>query len=99
MTANTSYFRVRREIFAELTAAMDDHAPVSVALDEEIYLGIRQFLVVRNDAVSDDKRLSFDKAVLQARVVAQTVLRTRARAGLFATALQAAASAASSQRS
>lgn len=99
MTANTSYFRVRREIFAELTAAMDDHASVRIALDGEIFLGIRQFLVVRNDDVSDDKRLSFDKAVLQARVAAQTVLRTRAHAGLVATALHAAASASSSQRS
>lgn len=98
MVADTSSFRVRREIFAELVSAIGDSAPLQVSLEEEIFFAMCQFLAARDDPVPDDVCLSFDRAVLQARVVAQVVFKTRARAGLIVTALQAAANAAGPER-
>lgn len=37
---------------------------------------IRQFLTVRNDAINDDKRLSFDKAIFELRRACASVLRS-----------------------
>lgn len=98
MVANTSSFRARREIFTELVSAIGDNAPLQVALEEEIFFAMCQFLTICGDPVPEDTCLSFNRAVLQARVVAQAVLRTRARASLIITALQAAANVAGPER-
>lgn len=63
LTTNLTYYRLRRELFAEFTDLEEDDG--GVAIDDEVYIVIRQFLTQKNDAINDDKRLSFDKALVE----------------------------------
>jgi hypothetical protein len=80
LRANLTYYRLRRELFAEFVALIDQlDIENRVALDEEIFISFKSFLTSRNDSLNDDKRLSFDRAVLQLRNAASGAIR-RARA-------------------
>lgn len=46
----------------------------SCAISEEAFIVIRYFLTSRNESLDDNKRLSFDKAILQLRADAIRVL-------------------------
>lgn len=66
--ANMSYFRLRRELFdefAKMLAPPDGQARVNIT--SEAFIVIRYFLTARNDSLDDNKRLSFDKAIMQLR--------------------------------
>jgi hypothetical protein len=66
MLANLSYFRLRRTLFDEFVSmTTPPYNVISFHIDSESFLVIRHFLTVRNDCINDDKRLSFDKAILQ----------------------------------
>lgn len=69
LASNLTYYRLRRELFEKFNnLVFDDHQMGSlVELSEEVYIVIRQFLTSRNDAINDDKRLSFDKAIFELR--------------------------------
>lgn len=43
-------------------------------ISDETFLVIRYFLTARNDSLDDNKRLSFDKAILDVRHVADHAL-------------------------
>lgn len=46
-----------------------------VIIDEETFIVVRQFLMSRNDALNDDKRLAFDKNLFLLRSRAAAALR------------------------
>lgn len=76
LRSNLTYFRLRRDLFADFVAAMDPPNPVNpVVLREEIFLVIRYFLTARNESLDDNKRLSFDKAIMELRAAAVAALR------------------------
>lgn len=74
LKSNSSYFRLRRELFTKLVQIMDQGL-IRCDLDDDAYIALRQFLTNRNDAITDDKRLSFDKAVLQLRDAARAAIK------------------------
>lgn len=81
LCSNMSYFRLRRELFEEfnrLLSAPDGRA--RCAISPEVFIVIRYFLTARNDVLDDNKRLSFDKAILQLRSDAYLVLHPVAAA-------------------
>lgn len=72
---NLSYFRLRRELFEEFTAMLTvpDGEPV-VNLTDEQFIVVRTFLTSRNDGLNDDKRLAFDKTIMEIRVSAMRAI-------------------------
>lgn len=73
---------MRRELHDEFTRiCVPADGVVSAHIEQETFLVIRQFLTSRNDTINDDKRLSFDKAILQVRAACIAVAPRRA-AGL-----------------
>lgn len=52
---------------------------VSAVISNEEFLVIRYFLTVRNDSIDDNKRLSFDKAILELRTRANDAIAQAAR--------------------
>lgn len=75
LTANLSYFRLRRELFEEFQGLLNPTRNVAVvSMSDEAFLVIRYFLTARNEALDDNKRLSFDKAILQLRKDAKAAL-------------------------
>lgn len=66
--AETQYFRVRRGLFHQLrdaiTATGVNGAGQRVVLTSEEFIAIRGFLLSRNDQLSDDKRLAFEKTIV-----------------------------------
>lgn len=95
LLANLTYFRVRRELFEEFVAMTSPvDGTTRFGLSHESFIVIRQFLTARNDAINDDKRLSFDKAILQLRADAQAaVARAPVRAAGLAGLLGMSSSA------
>lgn len=73
LKSNLSYYRVRRELFATFITLMDAAVIRAVIIDEEEFIAIKQFLTLKNDALSDDKRLSFDKAIMALRSASQPI--------------------------
>lgn len=68
-------------MFADFIAAMDPANPAHpVVIREEALIVIRYFLTARNDALDDNKRLSFDKAIMELRAAAVGALRPAAGA-------------------
>lgn len=65
MTANLVYYRVRREIFDLLSHALVSEAPRAgeVRIRYEQFMAIRTYLQARNDAITNDSRLAFDKVL------------------------------------
>lgn len=74
LRSNVTYFRVRRELFASFTHMLDEFPTTPVEIDDELFIVIRQFLTVRNDSINDDKRLAFDKALVDLRIAATRAL-------------------------
>lgn len=79
-TASITYFRVRRSLFEQLSEVLVRAEEVPresrVTIDYETFVACRSFLQCRNDALTDDKRLSFDKAVSDiSRLIAAAVGR------------------------
>lgn len=68
LTVNVSYYRVRRDLFSKFANAMGPSpGEATVEVDEETFVAVRTFLTTRNDGLNDNKRLSFDKALLDLR--------------------------------
>lgn len=75
MVSNTTYFRVRRDLFTDFSETLRTVAArPRVRITDEQFVVIRSFLTVRNDAISDDKRLSFDKAIMELRAAANDAI-------------------------
>lgn len=77
-----SYFRLRRELFEEFSrmlAPPDGQARVNIS--SEAFIVIRYFLTARNDSLDDNKRLSFDKAIMQLRQDALAAIPAPAASG------------------
>lgn len=75
LVTNLTYFRNRRELFATFTSLLRA-APGAprVVLTPEEFIVIRSFLTIRNDSVNDDKRLAFDKVVMDIRAAAAAAM-------------------------
>lgn len=71
LASNLTYFRLRRELHEEFVLLMhlQPTGPV-MRIGEEPFIVIKYFLTARNDALDDNKRLSFDKAIFQLRNLA-----------------------------
>lgn len=68
LSANLTYFRLRRELHDEFCRLLNPvDGAIKVRISQESFIVIRYFLTARNDTLNDDKRLSFDKAILQLR--------------------------------
>lgn len=74
LRSNLTYFRVRREMFTAFVGVMDATVVRRVSIDDELFIALKQFLTMRNDSMTDDKRLSFDKAVMELRSAAAAAL-------------------------
>lgn len=80
-------------MFAEFIEASEKPVQVTVTIADEDYLVLRQFLTIRNDGITDDRRLSFDKTLVSLKAEAMRALAARPQ-GIVAHALSAAATAA-----
>jgi len=63
---NTTYFRARRELFAELTDAFSntpDQLSNPIEISREKFQAIKSYLTARNDKLDDNKTLAFDSAI------------------------------------
>lgn len=66
--SNTNYYRTRRELFDQFTHEVMRVPPLPhVPVSQEAFVVVRSFLTARNDSLNDDKRLAFDKVVLDLR--------------------------------
>jgi len=66
LSANHTYYRVRREYFDRFTSLRDPPDEVeAVRIPSQIFITIRSFLCTRSPEISDDKRLAFDTAVME----------------------------------
>lgn len=65
-------------MFAKFVELMDEAVVVPVEIDDELFIALKQFLTARNDGLTDDKRLSFDKAVMEVRSKSAKALREAA---------------------
>lgn len=75
--ANVTYFRTRRELFDQLiNLCMAQRVGSRVMIPEELFTAIKGFLTSRNESINDDKRLAFDKAVIELRNRAMSVSQT-----------------------
>lgn len=76
LMSNMSYYRLRRELFEEFCRLLSPaEGVITCNIGDEDFLVIRYFLTARNDALDDNKRLSFDKAIVHVRQSANSVLR------------------------
>lgn len=66
--ANTTYFRVRRDLWNGFLGCLaldaDDPAAVSF-IESESYIVLKLFLTSRNDGMSDNNRLAFERTLEQ----------------------------------
>jgi len=60
-----SYYRLRRSLFEEFCGFVGTERAGYVKLPTEAFLVIRLFLTARNEHLDDNKRLSFDKAIME----------------------------------
>lgn len=68
LSANLTYFRLRRELFDEFNRLLGAYeAGAHINIPEDVFIVIRYFLTSRNESIDDNKRLSFDKAIFQLR--------------------------------
>lgn len=75
--ANVTYFRTRRDLFDQLiNLCLARRVGARVMIPEELFTAIKGFLTSRNDSINDDKRLAFDKAVIELRNRALSVSET-----------------------
>lgn len=75
--ANVTYFRTRRDLFDQLISlCLAKRVGSRVMIPEELFTAIKGFLTARNDSINDDKRLAFDKAVIELRNRAMAVSET-----------------------
>lgn len=73
--ANVTYFRTRRDLFNQLiNLCMSQRHGTRVMIPEELFTAIKGFLTSRNESINDDKRLAFDKAVIELRNRAAAIL-------------------------
>lgn len=71
LLSNLSYYRLRRELLDEFVSFVGPPpGTITIVLDDEVLLVVRYFLSAKNDGLDDNKRLSFDKAILQVRQAA-----------------------------
>lgn len=76
LRANLTYYCVRRAFFADFVRCLDaENRGPRVDVDEETFFAVWQYLTGKNDRLSDDKVLSFDKAVLDLLSQANSALR------------------------
>lgn len=80
LCSNLTYFRLRRVLFDEFVELLGYEGESAVSFHHETLMVIRQFLTERNDALNDNKRLSFDKTVFELLAAAQKVLSARGAA-------------------
>lgn len=74
LRTNVTYYRLRRELFAALMSVLDEPINVGCEVEEEDFMVLRQFLSSKNDSLSDDKRLAFDKSLTALRSAALTAI-------------------------
>jgi len=75
--SNVVYFRTRRDLFDQLIhLCLAQRRGARVMIPEELFTAIKGFLTSRNDSINDDKRLAFDKAVIELRNRALSVSDT-----------------------
>jgi len=69
---------LRRELFEQFNDLVfdEDQSQPLVNVNEEVFIVVRQFLTSRNDAINDDKRLSFDKAIFELRRACAKALKS-----------------------
>lgn len=67
LTANLTYYRTRREFFHTFVLALEHTVHLRVVVCEEDFITVRQFLTSRNDAVTADARLAFDRTLFKLR--------------------------------
>jgi len=67
LRTNVTYYRLRRELFTALMSVLDEPVVVGCEVEEEDFMTLRQFLSSKNDGMTDDKRLSFDKSLTAVR--------------------------------
>lgn len=75
--ANVTYFRTRRYLFDQLiNLCLAKRLGSRVMIPEELFSAIKGFLTSRDHAIDDEKRLAFDKAVIELRNRALSVSET-----------------------
>lgn len=64
-TTNTIYFRARRDLFGSLCDIVSTEPPggAYVTLPVELWVTIKLFLTSRNDQLTNDSRLAFERAL------------------------------------
>jgi len=70
-TAQTTYYRVRRDLYQKFVDCLKRDAPVRFSAED--FYAIKGFLDCRNDKLDDNKRLAFDKTVVNIAVAASRV--------------------------
>lgn len=67
--ANITYFRIRRELYASLLRRLEESkdAPVEecTSISPDDFFTIKQVLTSRNDNLSNDARLAFDRLITE----------------------------------
>lgn len=62
---NTTYFRSRRVLYDEFLTLIDPPpGQRCTSIDQESFIVVKQFLTTRNEAITNDLRLAFDKTVI-----------------------------------
>lgn len=62
LSANVTYFAVRRELLDLFTSALDHHGDINLASRE--FITIKTFLTSRDSRPADDARLAYEVAVM-----------------------------------
>ncbi len=66
---NITYFRLRRELYAtlleHLEASRNEPDEICTVLSRDDFFTIKQVLTSRNDSISNDARLAFDKLLIE----------------------------------
>lgn len=76
MLTNLTYYRPRRVLYDNFTVMLDPPEGVlSVPIHHEAFLVIKQLLTSRSDSLNDDKRLAFDKSVIELLSSAHAAIR------------------------
>lgn len=64
--ANLAYYRVRRDLWEAFVAAVEQDSGFTLGF--ETFNAVKSFLLARNEQLDDNKRLAFDRAVIDIAV-------------------------------
>lgn len=82
LCTNLTYFRSRRQLFESLIQLMSQvSVQPTVRLSDEQFIVIKAALTVRNEGLSDDKRLALDKSILEIKSMCSSAIIASSASG------------------